>query len=418
MVIGTAAVRNQPARASAPRRITILGATGSIGTSTLDVIAGQPGAFAVEAVTANANAVRLARIARSTGARHAVIAEPAAYRDLKEALAGSGIEVAAGGEAVAAAATRPVDLVVAAIVGSAGLAPTYAAVTAGTRIALANKECLVSAGELFVGAARAAGVTILPVDSEHNAVFQILDGRSMEDVERITITASGGPFRQWTAEAMARATPAEALKHPRWSMGPKITVDSATLMNKGLELIEAHHLFGLTGQDLVVLVHPQAIVHGLVHLRGGAVLAALGPPDMRAPIAHCLAWPARSPLAAAALDLTALGPLTFEPPDLRRFPALAIARAALAAGGWATNILSAANEVAVAAFLDGRLGFLQIAGIVEETIERAASLVPLRAATSIEDAIALDGEGRRIAAQTVLGRVSGGGVKDTRHGPL
>jgi 1-deoxy-D-xylulose-5-phosphate reductoisomerase len=401
MVTRGAAAVSRPAAAPALRRITILGATGSIGTSTLDVIASRPDAYAVEAVTAKTNAAKLAHIALRTRARLAVIAEPARYGDLKEALAGTGVEAAAGEEAVAAAAARPVDLVVAAIVGAAGLAPTYAALTAGTRVALANKECLVSAGDVFIEAARAANVAILPVDSEHNAIFQILDRRRMDDVARIIITASGGPFRDWPRSAMAAATPAEALKHPNWSMGPKITIDSATMMNKGLELIEAHYLFGASAEQLDVLVHPQSIVHGMVAFRDGAVLASMSAPDMRGPIAHCLAWPDRSPVGAAGLDLAALGGLTFEQPDPGRFPALRIALAALAAGGWATNILSAANEVAVASFLAGKLGFLQIAEIVEETIERAESTVPGKAPATIEDAVALDREGRRIAAAVV-----------------
>ncbi len=387
--------------AVAPRRVTILGATGSVGMSTLEVIAAQPDAYVVEAVTANANAAKLARLARACGARLAVIAGQEHYRDLKEALAGSGIEAAAGSEAVAEAAERPADLVVAAIVGAAGLVPTHTAIAAGTPVALANKECLVSAGEVFVATARARGVAILPVDSEHNAIFQILDGRRTDEVERIIITASGGPFRDWTRTAMAAATPAQALRHPNWSMGPKITVDSATMMNKGLELIEAHYLFGASNEQLEVVVHPQSIVHGMVAFRDGALLAAMGPPDMRAPIAHCLAWPRRGQAAVGGLDLSALGGLTFEQPDAERFPALALALSALAAGGGATNILSAANEVAVAAFLAGRIGFLQIAEIVEETIARAVAEVSMASPANIDDALALDRWGRRSAADIV-----------------
>ena len=399
-MVSTAAAVSRPVAAAAPRRVTVLGATGSVGMNTLEVIAASPEAYAVDAVTANANAARLAKLARSSGAALAVIADPSAYRELKAALAGTGIAAAAGADAVVEAAQRPVDLVVAAIVGAAGLAPTHAAVSAGTRVALANKECLVSAGGVFVEAARAADVAILPVDSEHNAIFQILDGRAGE-VERITVTGSGGPFRDWPRARMAKATPDEALRHPNWSMGPKITIDSATLMNKGLELIEAHYLFGVSPDQLEVVVHPQSIVHGLVTFRDGVVLAALGPPDMRAPIAHCLAWPDPAPLAAGGLDVSALSTLTFERPDVERFPALAIALAALAEGGWATNVLSAANEVAVAAFLAGRIGFLQIAEIVEETIDRARSTVPTPAPQTIGDAMALDGKGRRIAGDLI-----------------
>jgi len=401
MVSTAATALNRPGAALAPRRITILGATGSIGTSTLAVIAERPEAFVVEAVTANANVAQLAAIARTTGARIAVIADPAAYGDLKVALAGSGIAAAAGPAAVAEAAVRPVDLVVAAIVGAAGLAPTFAAVSAGSRIALANKECLVSAGQLFMRAASRAGVAILPLDSEHNAIFQILDGRPPSSIERIVVTASGGPFRSWSLEQMAAATPAEALRHPRWSMGPKITIDSATLMNKGLELIEAHHLFDQPGEKLGVLIHPQSIVHGLVSFADGYVMAALSSPDMRTPIAHCLAWPQPSPGAGRRLDLASIGSLDFAEPDVGRFPALRVARAALEAGGWATNILSAANEIAVEVFLSGKIGFLEIARIVEQTLERAAAVLPGQAPEAIGEAIAIDAEGRRIAAALV-----------------
>jgi 1-deoxy-D-xylulose-5-phosphate reductoisomerase len=396
-----AAVRRAPVTGSVPKRITILGATGSIGTSTLAVIAARPEAFAVEAVTANANAAKLARVARTSRARIAVIADPAQYGALREALAGSGIEPAAGPEAVVEAAAQPADLVVAAIVGAAGLAPSYAALAAGTPIALANKECLVSAGELFVSTARARGTTILPVDSEHNAIFQILDGRDPQTIERIVITASGGPFRDWSRDQMAAATPAAALAHPTWAMGPKITIDSATLMNKGLELVEAHYLFGVDGPRLEVLIHPQSIVHGMVTFRDGAMLAALGAPDMRGPITYCLSWPDRVETPGARLDLAAVAPLTFARPDPARFPALAIARAALDSGVRATNIMSAANEIAVQAFLDGRIGFLKIAEIVEETLARASALLKAAPLQNIEEAIALDREGRRRAIELV-----------------
>ena len=384
----------------APRRISILGATGSIGGSTIAVIGERPGAYAIEAVTGNRNAAALAAIARQVGARVAVVADPAAYGELKERLAGSGIVAAAGPAAVIEAASRPVDLLVAAIVGSAGLAPTWAALNAGTRIALANKECLVSAGALFMAAARRVGVPILPVDSEHNAIFQLLDGRDPETIERITVTASGGPFREWSRERMATAKPADALRHPTWTMGPKITIDSATLMNKGLELIEAHHLFAQPAARLAVLVHPQSIVHGLVTLTGGYVLAALSPPDMKTPIAHCLAWP-EGGAATRALDLATIGKLEFAAPDEARFPALTIARAALEAGGTATNILSAANEVAVAAFLSGRIGFLEIARIVGKSVEQAAARIGVRDPGSIDEALAIDAEGRRVAAALI-----------------
>ncbi len=355
----------------------------------------------VEAVTANANAAELAAIARRVGARIAVIADPASFAALKDALAGTGIEAAAGPGAVVEAAARPVDVVVAAIVGGAGLAPTFAAIGAGTRVALANKECLVSAGSLFMHAAGRAGVAILPVDSEHNAIFQLMADRNPHDVERIILTASGGPFRAASREAMAAATPADALRHPKWSMGPKISIDSATMMNKGLELIEAHYLFEQKGQALEVLIHPQSIVHGMVAFRDGYTLAAMCPPDMRTPIAHCLAWPEPSQAPLPRLDLAAVGALSFEAPDESRFPALRIARAALDAGGWATNILSAANEVAVAAFLAGRIGFLEIARIAEDTVARAAAVPGRRDPQTIEEALQVDAEGRRLASDLI-----------------
>ena len=396
-----------PEPAERPRRITILGATGSIGTSTFAVIGERPEEFAVEAVTAFGNAESLARVAKAVGAKLAVIADRSAYDALRDALAGSGIEAAAGVAAVEEAAARPVDIVVAGIVGAAGLAPTLAAIKAGSSVALANKECLVCAGDLFMRETRRAGVEILPVDSEHNAIFQALDRKSIDLVERIVLTASGGPFREWTKEAMVNASPAEAIKHPNWSMGPKISVDSATLMNKGLELIEAHHLFGIDGDRIDVLIHPQSIVHGIVAYRDGSMIAQMGVPDMRMPIAHCLSWPSRSKVAGPALDLAKLGRLNFARPDHDRFPALKLARQALAAGGWATNLLNAANEVAVAAFLAGNLGFLEIARIVEETIDRARSQGLDRSPATIKDALALDREGRRIAGSLLVRQDNG-----------
>jgi 1-deoxy-D-xylulose-5-phosphate reductoisomerase len=396
-MVGAALPRT--AAAAEPKRITILGATGSIGTSTLSVVADLPGSFAVETVTANANGAELARIACASGARVAVVADPAAYADLKAGLAGTGIAAAAGEAALVEAAVRPVDMVVAAIVGAAGLAPTYAALSAGLPVALANKECMVSAGDLFMAAARRTNVPILPVDSEHNAIFELLAGRPRSSVDRITITASGGPFRAWSLERMAAATPAEALRHPNWSMGRKISIDSATMMNKGLELIEAHHLFALPSARLDVLVHPQSIVHAMISAADGYVLACLSLPDMRTAIARCLAWPDGSPRTAErALDLAAIGALEFFAPDLARFPALGLARQALDMGGWATNILNAANEIAVEAFLDGRVGFLEIARIVGDTVSRA-SAERRRTPASIEEAVALDREARRIAGE-------------------
>ena len=387
--------------ADRPRRVTILGATGSIGTSTLAVIGERPQDYEVEAVTAFGNAERLARVARDCKAKLAVVADRTGLNALRDALAGSGIEAAAGAAAIDEAAARAVDIVVAGIVGAAGLSPTLAAIRAGSRVALANKECLVCAGDLFMGEARRTGITVLPVDSEHNAIFQVLAGHADAAIERIVITASGGPFRTWSGERMATATPAEALRHPNWTMGRKISIDSATLMNKGLELIEAHYLFGQPGAKLDVLIHPQSIVHGLVSFADGYVIAALSSPDMRTPIAHCLAWPQPSPGAGRRLDLAAIGSLEFTAPDTNRFPALRIARSALDEGGWATNILSAANEIAVAAFLAGRIGFLEIARIVEEALVRAAATRRAPAPASIEEAIALDAEGRRIATELV-----------------
>ena len=383
------------------RRISILGATGSIGTNTLAVVAEHPEDFEIEAVTAFGNAESLARLAKKVGAKIAVISDRTSYNVLKDALEGTGIEAAAGLAAIEEAAARPVDVVVAGIVGAAGLSPTLAAIRAGSRIALANKECLVCAGDLFVAEAKRANVEILPVDSEHNAIFQALGSNRIEDVDRIILTASGGPFRDWTREAMMGASPEEALKHPNWSMGPKISIDSATLMNKGLELIEAYYLFGIDPKRIEVVIHPQSIVHGLVAYRDGTMIATLSAPDMRMPIAHCLAWPARGRDTTLGLDLTKVGRLTFERPDLDRFPALRIAREALAAGGWATNILNAANEIAVAAFLAGTIGFPEIARLVEETLGEARGAGLDKTPTTIKEVLALDKEGRRIAGNAV-----------------
>lgn len=351
------------------KRLSILGATGSVGAQTLDLIAHHPDRFRVVALTANGRAAELARAARACRAELAVVADPAAYPDLKAALAGSGIEAAAGPDAVIAAAERPADLLVAGIVGLAGLAPVLAAVRLGRVIAFANKECLVSAGPLMVAAVAAHGARLLPVDSEHNAIFQVLDPGQIASVRKITLTASGGPFRDWSLAEMARVTPAQACAHPIWSMGAKISVDSATMMNKGLEVIEAAFLFDLPSAQIDVLVHPQSVIHGLVHYADGSVLAQLGSPDMRTPLAHALAWPERIAAPVVALDLAAIGQLTFAAPDPARFPALALARQALAAGGAAPAILSAANEVAVARFLAGEIGFLEIAAIVANVLD-------------------------------------------------
>jgi 1-deoxy-D-xylulose-5-phosphate reductoisomerase len=391
------------AQPSATRRsITILGATGSVGSSTIDLIKRAPQRYRVEALSARRNVGKLAQIAREVQARVAVVADPTAYAELKDALSGSGIEAAAGEDALIEAAQRPADWVMAAISGAIGLKPTLAAIARGSTVALANKECLVCAGAMFMRSAAKAGATVLPVDSEHNAVFQALGSGNRADVKRIILTASGGPFRTWTLEAIKKATPEQALRHPNWSMGPKITVDSASLMNKGLELIEAHHLFATTPGELDVLVHPQSVVHGLVEFRDGSVVAQLGAPDMRIPIAHCLAWPDRIDGPAARLDLARVGQLSFEAPDLARFPALAIARRALAAGGAAPTVLNAANEVAVAEFLAGRIDFPGIAALVEATLEAAEARGVTAEPDTIEAALGVDHVARCLAQDLLL----------------
>jgi 1-deoxy-D-xylulose-5-phosphate reductoisomerase len=379
------------------RSITILGATGSIGASTVDLVRRNRARYRVEALTANRNASALARLARDLDARFAAVAEPEAYRDLKDALAGSGIEAAAGEDAVKAAAQRPADWVMAAITGATSLRPTLAAAERGATVALANKECLVCAGALFMRSAAAAGATVLPVDSEHNAIFQALSAGPRADVRRIVLTASGGPFRNLPLDALRNVTVEQALRHPTWSMGPKVTIDSATLMNKGLELIEAHHLFGLPCEEIDVLVHPQSTVHGLVEFRDGSVIAQLGAPDMRIPIAHCLAWPVRMSSHAPRLDLAKLSTLTFEQPDVVRFPALALARRALLAGGAQPTILNAANEIAVRAFVARRLGFAGIPALVEATLEAAGRRGISKEPQSVEDALAVDHNSRSLA---------------------
>ncbi|WP_042694917.1 1-deoxy-D-xylulose-5-phosphate reductoisomerase, partial [Azospirillum sp. B506] len=356
------------ATADAPRSVTILGSTGSVGTQTVDLVSRNPERFPVEALTANRNVPLLARQARQLKARMAVVADPGAYAELKELLSGSGIEVAAGSEAVAAAAERPADWVMAAIVGAAGLEPTLAAIRRGAIVAFANKEVLVCAGALMMEEVKAHGATLLPVDSEHSAIYQVFDFARIESVARLILTASGGPFRTRDRAFMAAATREQAVAHPTWDMGAKISVDSATMMNKGLELIEAHFLFGIPEERIDVLVHPQSVIHSLVEYVDGSVLAQLGTPDMRTPIAYALGWPARIATPAERLDLVKAATLTFEAPDPVRFPALRLARAALQSGGGAPTILSAANEVAVQAFLDRRIGFLDIERIVEETL--------------------------------------------------
>ena len=392
----------QSTTSSAPRGVTILGATGSVGSSTIDLIRREPGRYRVEALTARRNAALLAKSAREVGARFAVVADAAAYDDLKAALSGSGIEAAAGEAALKEAAERPADWVMAAISGAIGLRPTLAAIERGATVALANKECLVCAGALFMRRAAATGATVLPVDSEHNAIFQALSAGSRDDVKRIILTASGGPFRTWSLEAIKAATPEQALRHPNWTMGPKITVDSATMMNKGLELIEAHHLFAIPSDEIDVLVHPQSAVHGLVEFRDGSLVAQLGSPDMRIPIAHCLAWPRRIDTPAARLDLARLGQLNFEAPDSVRFPALALARRVLQSGGAAPTVLNAADEVAVGEFIAGRIGFTGIPALVEATLEAAEARGLMAEPAEIDAALAVDHISRSLARDLLL----------------
>lgn len=382
------------------RSVTILGATGSVGSSTLDLIEREPERFAVRALTANCDVERLAAAARRTRAEIAVVADASCYGALKEALAGTGTEAAAGAEAIGAAAAGA-DWTMAAIVGCAGLRPVLAALAGGGTVVLANKEPLVSAGELVTAAAAAAGATLLPADSEHNAIFQCFDFARPERVRRIILTASGGPFRDWPTERMRDATVADAVAHPNWAMGAKISVDSATLMNKGLELVEAARLFPVDPDRIEIVVHRQSVIHSLVDHVDGTMLAQLGPSDMRVPIAHTLAWPDRMATPIPPLDLVALGRLDFEAPDEARFPALRLARAALEAGGARPAILNAANEVAVAAFLAGRIGFLEIAAIVEDTLGRYDPPAP----GTIDAVLGVDAEARRLADERIMGLV-------------
>ena len=372
-----------------PKRLVLLGATGSIGRSCTQVIAAAPERFAVEAVVGGRDGAALARTAIALGAKFAAIADPAGYPDLKAGVAGRQIEIAAGEDAMLEAARRPADLVVSGIVGAVGLAPTFAAIREGRAVALANKETLVCAGYAVMQAVKRFGARLLPLDSEHNAIFQALGGRDAVEIVRMTLTASGGPFREWSAERIAGATCAEALAHPKWSMGAKISVDSASLMNKGLELIEAHHLFAIAPERLAVVVHPQSIVHGLISFLDGSTIAGMASPDMRTPIAHCLAYPDRIESGVAAPDLAELGRLTFEAPDLARFPALRIAREALAEGEGAPTALNAANEIAVAAFLDGRIGFGALAPLVERTLELMRAAGETSTPLTVAEAVAI-----------------------------
>ncbi len=381
------------ASSSSPRSITILGSTGSIGCSTIDLVERTPDDFVVEALTAYSNVDLLAEQAIKLKARLAVIGDESLYPRLKEALGGTQIEVQAGREAVIAAARRPAEWVMAAIVGAAGLEPTLAAIRRGVTVALANKECLVCAGELVMAEVAAAGATLLPVDSEHNAIFQVFDGERRDGIESIILTASGGPFRSFTLEQMADVTPEQAVAHPNWDMGAKISVDSATMMNKGLEIVEARHLFDIEPDRIKVLVHPQSVIHSCVAYVDGSVLAQMGAPDMRTPIAYTLAWPQRMQTPVDRLDLASLAQLTFEAPDIERFPSLRLVFEALKTGGGASTILNAANEVAVAAFLAGQIGFLDIA----RTVERALELVPNRQLLELSDVHEIDALARECA---------------------
>lgn len=384
------------------RTVTILGATGSIGTSTLDLLERSPEMFEVVALTANCDVERLAAAAIRTNAKRAVVADERCLTALRDALSGTGVEAAGGAAAVEEAASMEADITVAAIVGCAGLKPVMAAVEKGRTLALANKEALVSAGDVMNRAVRQSGATLLPVDSEHSAIFQCLDARMAERVSRIILTASGGPFRDRSLAAMQDISPAQAVAHPNWSMGAKISVDSATMMNKGLELIEAFHLFPVTSEQIEIVVHRQSVIHSMVEYVDGSVLAQLGTPDMRTPIACALAWPDRMPTPGERLDLIKVGRLDFEAPDEERFPALRLARAALNEGGGSPAILNAANEIAVAAFLGGRISYLEIAAIVSDTLDRFSPAAP----DTLEAVLEVDREARVIAEKRVKGRAA------------
>lgn len=388
----------------AKTRITVLGATGSIGQSLADLIQRNPDSYEVVALVANRNAAGLADMAKALKTGSAILAEETCYPELKERLAGSGIATGAGEAAVLEAVTQDTDIVVGAIVGSAGLKPTMAAIRPGRRIALANKECLVCAGDLFMAKIRATGVELLPVDSEHNAIFQVFETDKADMVEKVILTASGGPFRSVSKADMARVTPQQALKHPNWDMGARITIDSATMMNKGFEVIEASHLFPVAHDQLGVLVHPQSTVHGLVQYKDGSLLAQLGSPDMRTPIAHCLAFPRRMNVPVKRLDLAELGTLTFEAPDLDRFPALRLALEAMRAGGMAPAVLNAADEVAVDAFLKGRIGFMDIPAAIEEVLDAMGAGGKLTDAAGVEDVLAIDAEARQKTGEWIRTR--------------
>ncbi|WP_231710295.1 1-deoxy-D-xylulose-5-phosphate reductoisomerase [Roseibium limicola] len=386
------------------QRLTVLGATGSVGKSALDIVGRNPDRFEVVALVANSSVEDLAQAAIAVGAQVAVVAREELGPDLAAALSGSGIATGAGTQAVMEAVDRPCDMVVGAIVGAAGLKPTMASLKPGRSLALANKECLVCAGSLFMERAREVGTTLLPVDSEHSAIFQVFEQGNADQIEKIILTASGGPFRQTPLADLTSVTPEQALKHPNWDMGSRITIDSATMMNKGFEVIEAFHLFPLTVDQLDVLVHPQSIIHGMVQYRDGSLLAQLGAPDMRTPIAHCLAWPERMAVPVERLDLSKIAQLTFEAPDMERFPALRLATEALQEGPIATASLNAADEIAVAAFLQRKIGFLDIAAAVENVVERMLSRQAGATIGSLEDVLGIDAQARSLCAEWVSRR--------------
>ncbi|MGZ6038346.1 MAG: 1-deoxy-D-xylulose-5-phosphate reductoisomerase [Phenylobacterium sp.] len=390
---------------SLPRKVSVLGSTGSIGVSTLDLFDQAKAEVEIIALTAGKNVERLAEQALKWRPQVAVIEDDAALPRLRARLAGSGVRAAAGAAAVAEAAAMDAQWVMSAIVGFAGLAPTLAAARAGAVVALANKESLICAGPQLLRTAKLAGGAVIPVDSEHSAIFQVFSPSNAQHVARLILTASGGPFRGWSREQMGRATPVQALAHPNWSMGAKISIDSATMMNKGLEVIEAAYLFAMSAERIDVIIHPQSIVHSLVEYADGSTLAQLGPPDMRSPIACAFAWPDRLPWPAQKLDLARVGPLDFEEPDLERFPALRIAKSALLAGGAAPAAMNGADEVAVAAFLDGRIGFLDIAEVVEETLGRMDRQNLLRPPENdpVDAARITDATARRVAGDVVSG---------------
>jgi 1-deoxy-D-xylulose-5-phosphate reductoisomerase len=387
----------KPSPAATRRRVTILGSTGSVGQQTIDLISRAPEKYDVVALTANKNIEKLVEQAKALKPELVVIADESQYATLKSALAGTNIAVAAGADAVVEAATMDSDWVMSAIVGAAGLPGTLAAARRGTTVAFANKETLVCAGPLMMKLVAECGATLLPVDSEHNAIYQVFDFEHRDAISRLILTASGGPFRNMSRDDMRAMTPEQALKHPVWSMGAKISIDSATLMNKALEVIEAHFLFAMPPEKIDVIVHPQSIIHSMVEYEDGSVLAQMGSPDMRTPIGYCLGWPERMETPAAKLDFAKLGQLTFEAPDPVRFPALRFAREAMAKGGTAPAVLNAANEVAVQAFLDKRIGFLDIERINEETLNG----LPTMALTDLDVLSVVDREARRTATQLV-----------------